>query len=309
MLNARPVQRAPGSHKRFDPVRVALRSRANDVQGHGATPTRRLDARRLGWLRPVVAAVLLGAIAASLVATDATGDRLTGALAVVQGGVARGAVGAERLARGQIALLSSIDDLEVQNARLRREVRALRELDRERRTLAHLLQMSEGSGLEGVGGRVIARGGGGRQTVRIDVGTERGVAPGLAVLGPDGVVGQVLDAGAGWSDVLCVTDPMAGLAGRLEDGPHGLLRGTHTGLAMDHVLTRHTVVPGTRVVASGEGGVFPAGQVVGVVQSVEPAPGTPFLAIEITAASPPDLLDEVFVVTGTRAPDPEVAIR
>ena len=125
---------------------------------------------------------------------------------------------------------------------------------------------------------MIARGAGGRETLRIDAGTERGVASGLAVVGANGVVGQVLDAGTGWADVLCVTDPSAGLAGAIEGGPHGTLRGTRTGLAMDHVLARHAIVPGMRVIATGEGGLFPAGALVGVVTRAEPDPGTPFLA-------------------------------
>lgn len=308
MLNARPVRRLPGPPKSFRPVRVALRPREDGRTAPPAAP-RRAFAHRLAWLRPLVVVAALGALGASLLVGGPGGDRITGWLADTQGIVAHGAVRAERVARGQLALLTSIADLEAQNARLRWEVRDLRERDRERMSLGRMLDLSERADLVGVGARVVARGVGGRQTVRIDTGTERGVAAGLAVIGPNGIVGQVLDAGPGWADVLCVTDPMAGLAGRIDGGPHGILRGTRTGLAMDHVLARHTVAPGALVLATGEGGVFPAGQVVGVVRAVEPQPGTPFLAIAIDAVSPPDLLDEVLVVTGARPPGPEVANR
>src|SRR5690606_41267296 len=136
---------------------------------------------------------------------------------------------------------------------------ARREIEAEGRRLAHVLQARGGWGLEGVAARVIAHGGGGRTTLRLDAGVERGVAPGLAVVGARGVVGQVVAAGTGWSDVLGLTDPTHGLAGAIDDGPRGVLRGTRTGLAMDQVLSSHEVVLGAPVTTTGASGVFPPG--------------------------------------------------
>ncbi|MBW2255174.1 MAG: rod shape-determining protein MreC [Deltaproteobacteria bacterium] len=254
---------------------------------------------------------LLSALALGTVVSGAGADRVRSSFTSLQGEVAAGADGARRAWARHLrttAVADSLHNLERDQDRLRMEVLHLRGLDAERRRLAHLLQMRDRHGLEAVSAHVVARGGGGRQTLRLDVGAEHGIGPRMAVLGARGVVGQVLDTGTGWTDVLALTDPTHGFAGVLETGHHGTLRGTGLGLAMDHVLARTEVVSGSLVTSSGEGGVFPPGLPVGRVASLTPEVGTPFLMIEVRPLAPPELLDEVLVVTG-RADESELAIR
>jgi len=258
-----------------------------------------------------VVAGLLAALALVTLISRTGADSAKSSLTSVQGSVAAGVDGARRAWARHLrttAVADSLHDLERDQQRLRVELLHLRGLDAERRRLVHLLQMRDGHGLEAVAARVVARGGGGRQTLRLDVGAERGIEPQMAVIGARGVVGQVLDAGTGWTDVLALTDPTHGFAGVLETGHHGTLRGTGRGLAMDHVLARTEVAPGSLVTTSGEGGVFPPGLPVGHVASVGPETGTPFLGIEVTPLAPPEILDEVLVVTG-RTDASELAIR
>jgi rod shape-determining protein MreC len=244
---------------------------------------------------------LLATLALGTVVSGAGADRTKSALTSFQGGVAAGVDGAQRGWNRHLratAVADSLHNLERDQDRLRMEVLRLRGLDAERRRLAHLLQIRDGHGLEAVAAHVVARGGGGRKTLRLDVGAERGIGPRMAVIGPRGVVGQVLDAGTGWTDVLALTDPTHGFAGVLQNGHHGTLRGSRHGLAMDHVLARTEVVPGSLVTSSGEGGVFPPGIPVGHVDKVSPVVGTPFLVIEVRPLAPPEVLDEVLVITG-----------
>lgn len=307
MLNARPVSRDDLESKPFRPAAVELRPRT----GPPAPNRHQKTSDRWSWLRPVALVGLLGVLSAATVLSATGTDRITGAVTEVQTRVAETAEGARRAWDRHLrttAVAVDHHNLQRDHARLRMEVMHLRSLERERGRLVDLLQMSGQEGLQGVGARVVARGGGGRRTLRVDAGTEKGIRPGLAVISRSGVVGQVLDAGTGWADVLCLTDPEHGLAAVLEGGPHGTLRGTRDGLALDHVLARTEVGVGTPVFTSGEGGVFPADLPVGVVVSARPDRGTPFLHVDVEPVAPPDLLDEVMVVTG-RTERPEIAIR
>lgn len=270
---------------------------------------------RIGWstLRPLLVGAVLLCLAAAVTSSASRMEAFKRGSTAVQVRVAEG-IDASRAAWDKhlrtARVAEALDNLRIEHARLGLELQRLRAVEAEHERLLSLLEVERAAALDGVGARVVARpGGGGRQTLRLDGGTERGIAPGMAVLSPDGVVGQVISAGEGYSDVLALTDPSHGLAGVLEEGRnHGTLRGTGRGLALDHVLTRLPVAVGERVLTSGEGGVFPPDWPVGEVVSVGPDAASPFLAIEIAPFAAPELLDEVLVVRGL-APAPELAVR
>ena len=183
------------------------------------------------------------------------------------------------------------------------EVMELRAVQREHGRLVTLLDMAEGQGLTGVAGRVIARPTTGRATLRIDSGSVVGVALGQAVVAHDGLIGQVVDVGPEWADVLLARDPLHSAAVVVEGTEvHGTLRGTGTDLLVDHVIAGTDVQPGAIVLTSGEGDVFPIGITVGTVEYVSRSTG-PLLHIEVTPASRPALLAEVFVVRHQQAPE------
>lgn len=300
LKNARPQPRDTLLPKAFRPAPVELR---------GATPKPAVtrESRALSWLRPIAVGGVLVASLAWTLASPGRAAQVAGATARVQEAFAVGLEGArtewDRHLRAG-AVVDAHAALQAEHRRLRIEVQRLRAVEREHARLADLLRVAEAHALVGVGARVVARGGGGRRTLRLDAGVERGLRPGLAVLGPEGVVGQLVTVGEGWSDVLAVTDPLHGSAARLaETGVVGTVRGTSDGLAMDHVLARYPVVPGEQVLTTGEGGVFPPGLPLGHVVEVAPDLGGPFLAIRVAPAAPPELLSEVYVVTGQAAPE------
>ncbi len=201
--------------------------------------------------------------------------------------VAMGAFGP--LQRGVQAVVRPIGDLVVgigQIGSLRRENRRLKaEVDRlhaqehtyqdvvtQNDELRGALAMARRCGCKTVGATVVARSASNfQQSVTIDRGRRQGVAPDMAVLDADGLVGRVVDATADYATVLLVDDPSSGVAASLaRTKAPGLLRGADNGeLTFEPVQAGIQVRPGDAIVTQGyPGGVFPAGLPVGVVRGV-----------------------------------------
>ncbi len=299
--NSRRRRRESLVPKRFRPAPVELRPRQE-----AATPVPRSTGRRLRWVRPLAVAGLLVASFAWTVASPERAERLTATTASLQGWAAEATLDAQQAWDRHLragAVVDAYAALEAEHQRLRIEAQRLRAVEQEHRRLSALLGISEAHALEGLAARVIARGGSGRQTLRLDLGAEHGVRAGLAVVSAEGVVGQVVSVGEGWSEVLAVTDPLHGCTARIADlNLHGTVRGTASALSMDHVLARHQVEAGALVVTTGEGGVFPPDLPLGTVASSAPQLGGPFLAITVEPLAPPELLSEVLVVTDAPPP-------
>ena len=108
------------------------------------------------------------------------------------------------------------------------------------------------------------------QAVRIDKGRESGVQPGMSVITPRGLVGQVLESGEGWAKVLLVTDDSSQITAFVQEGrSSGVVVGTGNGLAMRYIPHDQRVEAEDVVLSAGLGGKFPKGLVIGVIESVE----------------------------------------
>ena len=122
-----------------------------------------------------------------------------------------------------------------------------------------------------IGARVMASGGGAyTRSFILAVGTHHKVRRGLAVLGPDGLVGRVVNVGEFTSRVLLITDLNSRLPVMLADtGERAILAGRNGRRGeLLYLPPRHTVKPGARVVTSGHGGVMPPGLPVGKVAKI-----------------------------------------
>jgi rod shape-determining protein MreC len=122
-----------------------------------------------------------------------------------------------------------------------------------------------------IGARVIgATPGVGTRSVLIDRGAQSGVRRGMAVVTPDGIVGNVIAVFPFASQVRTVTDP--GFAAGVESQKnhvHGVLKGLGTSSArVDYVPTGQKVEVGELLYTSGEDRVFPKGLLAGKVTSV-----------------------------------------
>lgn len=167
--------------------------------------------------------------------------------------------------------------LERENLALRHRLIRLGALERENRRLRALLHMAEKRPGRVVTVRVISRGGAGGwwNRVRVAGGTKDGITPGLAVCGPNGLLGKIVSAGASTAEVLLVTDPNSRVACAFDPpipGGRGIVFGggvrggdasaprmlyTVEPLAMRYFDRDATVPEGRRVVTSGLGGLYP----------------------------------------------------
>lgn len=166
--------------------------------------------------------------------------------------------------------------LQQQNQDLRRELRQMKawkeaalQLEQENAKLLDLNKVRLDPALTVVTGQVLADSGSPfRQSVLLNVGAARdGIKDGWAVTDGLGLVGRIAGVGRKSSRVLLITDSASRVPVTIQpSGQRALLVGDNSALpVLDFIEAPEEVRPGDRVVSSGDGGVFPAGLLVGSV--------------------------------------------
>lgn len=170
------------------------------------------------------------------------------------------------------SLKARIGALERENAALRAQVEQQSDVLRENKSLRGLLRLRERLDIRTIPAQVIGVGPSNfERTLFIDRGTADGVRLGMPVIGGAGLVGRVIAAGRGSSEVLLVVDRSSSVAGRIaRTGETGILEGTgESELRFEILNPEANVRAGDRVVTSGyDGGAYPAGIPIGVVTGV-----------------------------------------
>ena len=163
--------------------------------------------------------------------------------------------------------------LAAENMALRSEVHGLQEVKAENERLRSAVHYEERQ----PGARVAARVVGfnpvvGTLSLRVDRGEAEGLQPGMAVVTPAGVVGQVLRTGAHAADVLLLADPSSRVAARNQ---RSRARATATGsgdgkpLRLEYALRTEDFQEGDVLLTAGTDGIFPPGLLVGTLTAVE----------------------------------------
>ena len=177
------------------------------------------------------------------------------------------------------ANLEELVDLRAENARLKAERERLLEwevtaarLEAENRELGKLLHLVPDPKTSYVTARVIGdQVGAFVREVLIAAGERDGVRKGQAAMTGDGLAGRIAEVGQRSARVLLLTDinsRIPVLVQRTRD--RAILAGDNSNRPqLLYVKPRTELQVGDRVVTSGDGGVFPAGLPVGVVESVE----------------------------------------
>ena len=108
------------------------------------------------------------------------------------------------------------------------------------------------------------------RTFRINLGSAEGVVEGQAVIGATGLIGRIVAAGKHASRVLLITDLNSRVPVMVEpQGIRGMLTGQNDGAPTINYVARDAhVAPGSAVVTSGSGGLYPPNIPVGTVSSV-----------------------------------------
>ena len=138
------------------------------------------------------------------------------------------------------------------------------------------------------------------QTVTIDVGTSSGVSTGLTVMGPNGVIGQVVSAQASSSTVRLLSDLRSGAAALIQSSrAEGVVnRGSLDGLLyLENIDSDVQVSVGDVVLTSGLGGSYTRGLLIGTVVKIEGAQNDASRRIVVSPNDAATSLEEVLVVT------------
>ena len=134
--------------------------------------------------------------------------------------------------------------------------------------------------------------------VIVDMGTKDGVAVGLPVLGDGGIVGRIVETYAHYAKVMLIVDRNSGADALVQrTRVRGILQGKGGNrCSLEYVPQNADVEVGDLVLASGLGGIFPAGQVFGRVTQVNKKADGPFQEIIVTPGANLSALEEVLIV-------------
>lgn len=160
-----------------------------------------------------------------------------------------------------------------QNQELRRELQQMKawkeaalQLEQENARLLDLNNVQLDRRLTYVTGVVLADSGSPfRQSVLINVGSRDGIVDGWAAMDGLGLVGRIAGVGRATSRVVLLTDTSSRIPVTIQpSGQRALLMGDNSAVPyVDFIEAPDRVRPGDRVMTSGDGGVFPAGLLVG----------------------------------------------
>lgn len=175
----------------------------------------------------------------------------------------------------------------------------LTEFEAENERLRQVLSFSTERQLRGTVASVIgADASGWIRGLVIDRGSAHGVRPGMAVVHPRGVVGQITSVASSSSRVLLVNDHSSGVDVLVQGSRvRGVVEGAGEKVCELKFVTKDNPLKvGDVVVTSGMDQVFPKGLVVGTVSHVSVQTSTLFQTVEIRPAVNFARIEEVLVV-------------
>jgi rod shape-determining protein MreC len=176
-------------------------------------------------------------------------------------------------AAGMIEDFQSYSRMHEQNQELRRELQQMKawkeaalQLEQENARLLDLNKVRLDPQYTYVTGVVLVDSGSPfRQSVLLNVGARDGIVDGWATMDGLGLVGRISGVGRQTSRVILLTDSNSRLPVTIQpSGQKALIVGDNSPRpAIEFVEHADQVRPGDRVVSSGDGGIFPAGLLVG----------------------------------------------
>jgi rod shape-determining protein MreC len=173
------------------------------------------------------------------------------------------------------------------------------ELELTNQRLRRLLELREDLRAPAVAARVVGRSPTAWiKTIVLDRGKQHGITKGMAVLTPEGVVGQVVSVSAHAARVLLVSDPNSGVDALIQrTRARGIVAGTIEGQCiLKYIQRQDDVRTGDRVVTSGLDGIFPKGQPIGGVVRVGTKDNGLFQDVEVRLSAELTKVEEVLVV-------------
>ncbi len=199
-----------------------------------------------------------------------------------------------------VALEARIETLEAQSTRVA-------ELEAANARLQRMLDLSDGrKDLRLLPGCVVARSNSSFfRVLKLELAfkdTSR-VQPGMPVIAPSGVVGQIRQVEGDRAEVLLITDPRSAIDVVLEQSKaRGVAVGTgelkRYAARLQYLDRAVKTVDGERVLTTGDDQKFPRGLALGVIEDVGVDEAGPFQRATVRPLVDPSALEEVFVVLG-----------
>ena len=193
----------------------------------------------------------------------------------------------------------TLSALKEQNEQLRQTVSELEEYRQEAQRLNGLLNYQDMYDLEGITASVISRSTDSwNRVITIDKGSNDGVVAGLPVIGPTGLVGQVISTSSKSAEVRLLQDAKSGVAVMIQSNrEEGILKGSYDGLLyLENVGDDVEVKEGDVIITSGSGGSYFRGITVGTVVKVEGETGSSSRKIIVEPNESTGPLQEVMVI-------------
>lgn len=211
--------------------------------------------------------------------------------------------GATKLWEDYIALWS----LREQNEQLRQQLADLEELSRQaleldlaNRRLGKLLELKTAWAENAIAARVVGRSPSAVvRRIVLDKGEDDGVTKGMAVLAPDGVVGQVVAVSAHAARVMLVSDSNSGVDVLVQRSRvQGIATGSiENGCIVKYIQRGSDIAVGDTVITSGLDGIFPKGYPLGSVARIDARESRMFQEVEVKLSADLARVEEVLVVS------------
>jgi rod shape-determining protein MreC len=180
-----------------------------------------------------------------------------------------------------------------------RELSLLEEADRENLRLRAVLGFTPPAGYALLPAKVIAVFGEGLPVAAvINRGANEAVWVDQALINEQGLIGRVTSVSPTTATVQLLTDPAHRIAVRVaETRETGIVKyRAARGLILDNFPIHAAIQVGDQILSSGLGGIYPAGLLVGTVESVERPADQPFCRVKLTPAANFNSLEELFIL-------------
>jgi len=136
------------------------------------------------------------------------------------------------------------------------------------------------------------------QTLIVDKGFHDQIAPDMAVINDEGVVGRILDVSDRYGRILLITDPGSAVDAIIQrNRVRGILGGKDAnGCILKYVRGNLDVQVGDLIITSGKDGIFPKGLRLGTVQGIFKDPVDLFQKIEVKPLVRLTAIEEVLIL-------------
>ncbi|MBM4277715.1 MAG: rod shape-determining protein MreC [Deltaproteobacteria bacterium] len=200
------------------------------------------------------------------------------------------------------------EELKKRMADLQRENDQMREMVLSHERLRKLLQFRETLSSTAIAAEVVGRDPSSWfKSVTINKGEKDGVRKGMAVISPEGVIGQILKTAPSHSVVLLITDYNSAIDSIIQrTRAKAIVKGGgENRCQLKYLLRAEDVVAGDRVVTSGLGGNFPKGLMIGEIREVDKKGHGIFQYAELAPSVDFTRLEEVLVIKESPPPPRE----